>query len=96
MGPRNAPWCFHLTHGSSGSTRVQTPDVISIGSSVLAQHTAKLEHTYHTNYIFGIIRTYFNVLIVRKSYCGKRYYTTITHLNDTELEKVNTETLKLQ
>ena len=32
----------------------------------------RLEHTYHTYYIFGIIRTYFNVwnLIIRESYCG--------------------------
>ena len=33
---------------------------------------SKFEHTYHTYYILGIMRTYFNVwnLIIRESYCG--------------------------
>ena len=49
-------------------TCTQTPVSSPIRSSLLINdhiycygRTAKLEHTYHTYYIFGIIRTYFNV-----------------------------------
>ena len=66
-----------------------------IDQCLLSESYPKLDHAYHTNNIFGIrarILAYETLSYVNHIFAkNTRSIYTITHLNDTELEKVNTE-----